>query len=94
MPHPYYVVEKGALNADARILGNSNGGASAPDPILDLDALPNLLSASDLMRVLNISQSNAYRLMHDAGAVTYGSAKRHTVRLPKAKLPALIRQRG
>ena len=74
-------------------MGNITEAPDVPDPIIDLDALPNLLSASDLMRILNVSQSTAYRLIHDMGGVSYGNVKRHTLRLPKARLPALIRER-
>ncbi len=80
----------GRTESDAKVLGNITPTLSAPKEILDLEALPNLLDAKDVQRLLNCSLSSAYRLMRAAGALQYGSAKNHSLRLPKANLTALV----
>jgi hypothetical protein len=80
----------GRTESDAKVLGNITDTLSAPTEILDLDALPNLLDAKDVMTLLNVSLSSAYRLMARAGALRYGTARNHSLRLPKAKLAALL----
>jgi predicted DNA-binding transcriptional regulator AlpA len=80
----------GHAESDAKVLGNTTPTPSAPNQILDVDGLPNLLDAKDVMDLLNVSRSSAYRLMADAGALRYGTAKNHSLRLPKTKLSALI----
>ena len=83
--------EQGRAGNRPAILANSKDSPSVPDPILDLDTFPEFLRASDIARILNVSLRTAYRIIHDAGGVRYGTAKRHTVSLPKSKLPGLIR---
>lgn len=86
------VGERGAPGTDPAILANSKNSPSAPDSIIDLDMLPDFLRAHDIMRILNVSERTAYRLIHNAGGVRYGTAKRHTVSLPKSKLLTIIRE--
>lgn len=82
----------GRAGSETHILGNTRKPSTHPGEILalDLDGLPNLLDAKDVMQALNCSRSAAYRLMVEAGAIRYGTAKNHSLRLPKAKLAALI----